>query len=291
MSTHFKIMFIGCQDPVRFSDKLQRCPFTYRCPAKQVHIIGHDVHFSFTAPNPMTKNDVQKKCSQSFRKYDPYQSCVVEILTYAQAPPLDHTPLPAPPAEVPAIVPLETLSIRSGVEEIKKIAEHLAPSELHSAAVYLVLKGIHGKPPHSHPLIAKIWAEKDAAAHIFSHMSAALWHRHLKEHSAKSAPLDGVECNCFCGCRVFTGRAYNCVMCNRLVCAHCHPGLPHYYKVYCDPLTGINLGEKHGGKVAVCITVRSYQSAMKYHLMSQRPCLASSGTLSGHQTKKVHLTG
>ena len=123
MSTHFhfKIMFMGCQDSVRFSEKLQRCNFTFsRCRAKQVHIIGSDVHFAFTTDQPMTKNEIQKKCAQTFRKYDPFQSSVVEVLTEAQAPPLDYIPwvnhtttIEAPPMEsieeAPAMVPLETL--------------------------------------------------------------------------------------------------------------------------------------------------------------------------------------
>ena len=74
----------------------------------------------------MTKNDIQKKCTQTFRKYDPFQSSVVEVITEAQAPPLDHMPrAEVTTIEAPALVPLETLSLRSGVEEIKKIAEHL----------------------------------------------------------------------------------------------------------------------------------------------------------------------
>ena len=229
---HFKIMFIGCQDPVRFSDKLQRCQFTYRCLAKQIFIIGHDVHFSFTTAQPMTKNQIQRKCLETFRKYDPFQSSVVEVLTEAQAPPPDHVPVEVP-VEVPALVPLETLAVRSGVETIKEIAESLTPSECHSAAIHLALKSIQGMPTMTHPLINKNEAEKNAAAHIFSHMSAPLWGMYLKEHSAKAAPLEGIECNCFCGCKIFTGRAYKCVQCNRLVCAHCHPmaNRPFYNQV------------------------------------------------------------
>ena len=62
-SVHYKIIFFGCHDAFRFSEKLQRCQFAHRCPAKQVFIVGRDVHFSFTTAQPMTKNAVQKVCT------------------------------------------------------------------------------------------------------------------------------------------------------------------------------------------------------------------------------------
>jgi len=222
-----------------------------------VVIIGQDVHFAFTSAQPMTKNAVQKKCTETFRKYGAFQSSVVEALTPAQAPQSDPVPLPA--VEVPAVVPVETLAIRSGVEAIKDMVKDLTPPECHAVAVYAALQSIRGAPM-THQLVTKNMFEKNAAAHIFSHIGAPLWNQYLAPHAAKATPPQGITCNCFCGCKIFTGYAYKCPMCNRLVCAHCHPTknrpytdpttLPQFYKEYVNH--GINIGEKHGGKVALC---------------------------------------
>ena len=206
--------------------KLEASPFFRRCAVPKSTTITEDrVVLTFMAA--LARQDVVKKCTQTFRTYGSYQNyAVVSKETPASGSQEAGSGQPPPGPAHSAAAPEATLARRSGVEDIKQLAAGLSPAECHSLAVFFGLRYIQHAQVSTVGITATILAQKRAAAHVFAEAPATEWRRLLTEYSTKAAPLQGTRCSCRCGCSVFSGSAgmcFCCFSCYRVCCLHCHP--------------------------------------------------------------------
>lgn len=203
--------------------KLEASVFFRRCAApKSTTITGDRVVFTFTAA--LARQDVVKKCAQTFRTYGCYSNYSVVDKGAPAGIGQDGSPGdPISPQAPSAPAPGDTLACRSRVEGVLQTVAGFSTAELHNTIFRITLMYARQVQVSTSGATAIIQAQKTAAAHVFAETPATEWRRLLTEQSAKTMPLEGVTCQCRCGCGVFSGDAAQCLGCRRFCCRRCHP--------------------------------------------------------------------
>ena len=193
--------------------KLRDCFFYRRCTTPTVEVQGSRVMFSFE--KDISRQELAKKCLQTFKHYGRFTSYTLEkqvAAAAAAAAPAAPAAAPAAPAAAPAAAP-ETLARRSTVEDIKRLADGLTNAETHSLAVFFACRYVHQPQPWT--ALVQLMAAKRAAAAAFNR-PADEWDRLLTE----CAPLHDAACAL---CRAHTSQLLGCRGCERFCCARCIP--------------------------------------------------------------------
>jgi len=219
------VTFENVEDPAAMEQKLRDCFFYRRCTTPTVEVQGSRVMFSFE--KDISRQELAKKCLQTFKHYGRFTSYTLEkqvAAAAAAAAPAAPAAAPAAPAAAPAAAP-ETLARRSTVEDIKRLADGLTNAETHSLAVFFACRYVHQPQPWT--ALVQLMAAKRAAAAAFNR-PADEWDRLLTE----CAPLHDAACAL---CRAHTSQLLGCRGCERFCCARC---IPFEVSAKCRACTG-----------------------------------------------------
>ena len=224
----WEIIFDGVASPDAFKEKLEKCVFFKKCDEPKAAVID-DRKVTLSFSSPVSRNDLLKKCTQTFSKYGSFTSHAVAdksapaVSTGSSSEGALGQVVGEPGAGVRAPAAEGTLALRSGVEEIKRAAKGLSATECHSLAVHfglLYLSSTHAVTQFS--AVTKLLNLKNLAAQAFA-QPADTWNRLLTDFTSKRVDHLYKVCACNCGCRARSGCTRICDRCGKYCCAHCQP--------------------------------------------------------------------
>ena len=210
MSYDWQVTFYQVDDPDAMVGNLKSSVFFRKCTATTVETTLNTVVFSFTPQKPHTLAEIQKKCTQTFKNAGTWHSTGIKSLNAEHASaavPVEAAPVEAAPA---------TLARRSGVEDIKRMAQGLTNAEVHNLLVFFACR--YAQQPQPWTTLSQLMADKRAAASAFT-KPADEWDHLL----GQCAPLEDVACG---RCNVRTIPLSMCYKCQRYCCGRCIPDVP-----------------------------------------------------------------
>ena len=147
----WEIIFDGVASPDAFKEKLEKCVFFKKCDEPKAAVID-DRKVTLSFSSPVSRNDLLKKCTQTFSKYGSFTSHAVAdksapaVSTGSSSEGALGQVVGEPGAGVRAPAAEGTLALRSGVEEIKRAGAFrnrvsLLGSSLRSPVPFVIARG------------------------------------------------------------------------------------------------------------------------------------------------------
>lgn len=246
----WRVTFECVVDAAALKSKLEACAFFRRCDEpKAVKASAESVVLAFR--RVATRQDIVKKCTQTFGAYGKFRNYAVVDEGPASATGRKEAGGEAAlasetaPSDAGSALALRT---RTSVDEVLRMVRNFSRAECHALLVHTNLAyAAHVCAPMTTAASAVV-AQKTKISRVFIESSPEAWRDRLTEYAANFVD-PSEKCACNCGCKVCCRSYRMCTSCSRFVCANCWP---HSHKLSEFQLRPYHKKSAHGDVLRCC---------------------------------------